>query len=89
MLNKLRMSLNIRFLVHFLVFLLKNLVVFARNEISRITAIITRIKAIIVENRRNIPIKINGVRIEIQSLLDRDIRTFRLRNIKIAIPNPM
>lgn len=67
----------------------KSLVVFASKEISRITAIITRIKAIIVENRRNMAIKINGVSIEIQSLLDKEMRTFRLRNIKTAIANPI
>jgi hypothetical protein len=81
--------LNIRFSVYFLLFLPKSLVVFASKEISKITAIITRTKAIIVENRRNIPIKINGVRIEIQSLFDREMRTFRLRNIKTAIASPI
>lgn len=69
--------------------MLDKLLVFSIREIRSITAIITRIKAIIVENNRNMPIKIKGVRIEIHILLDRGRRRFRLRNIKIAIANPM
>lgn len=83
------MSLNIRFLVYLCLFLVNKLLVLTSREISRIIAITTKIKAIIVENNRNIPIKINGARMENHILLDRGRRRFRLRNIKIAIANPM